>query len=214
MVRYTLVNPNDMWSVWLTKFSTLLDIHAPIKKKRLRYNKSPWINSSLISKLRERDSLKKLFDKNPNDVIWSKYKKTRNEVNKLIKKTKSDFFLARINSAKSDTKKTWKLINELSSRKVHEPVNVKSIKQDDTEITNPYDIANAFNTYFTTIGDSLANELPHSDINPISYLYPVNSSFSFAQTNVETVIETLKAANSNKATGPDNVPVRVLKIAA
>ena len=161
-----------MWSVWLTRFSTLLDIHAPIKKKRLRYNKSPWINSSLISKLRERDSLKKRFDKNPNDVIWSKYKKTRNEVNKLIKKTKRDFFLARINSAKSDPKKTWKLINELSSRKVHEPVNVKSIKQDDTEITNPYDIANAFNTYFTTIGDSLVS---------ISYLYPVNSSFSFAQ---------------------------------
>ena len=54
---HPLVNPNDMWSVWLTKFSTLLDIHAPIKKTRLRYNKSPWINSSLISKLRERDSL-------------------------------------------------------------------------------------------------------------------------------------------------------------
>ena len=211
---HSLVNPNDMWSVWLTKFSTLLDIHAPIMKKRLRYNKSPWINSSLISKLRERDSLKKRFDKNPNDVIWSKYKKTRNEANKLIKKTKRDFFLARINSAKSDPKKTWKLINELSSHKVHEPVNVKSIKQDGTEITNPYDIANAFNTYFTTIGDSLANELPHSDINPISYLYPVNSSFSFAQINVETVIETLKAANSNKATGPNNIPVRVLKIAA
>ena len=192
----------------------MLDIHAPIKKKRLRYNKLPWINSSLISKLRERDSLKKRFDKNPNDVIWSKYKKTRNEVNKLIKKTSRDFFLARINSAKSDPKKTWKLINELSSRKAHEPVNVKSIKQDDTEITNSYDIANAFNTYFTTIGDSLVNELPHSDINPISYLYPVNSSFSFAQINVETVIETLKAANSNKATGPDNIPVRVLKIAA
>ena len=139
-----------MWSAWLTKFSTMLDIHAPIKKKRLRCNKSPWINSSLISKLRERDYLKKRFDKNPNDVIWSKYKKTRNEVNKLIKKTKPDFFLARINSAKNDPKKTWKL----SSRKVHEPVNVKSIKQDDTEFTNPYDIANAFNTYFTTIGDS------------------------------------------------------------
>ena len=106
--------------------------------------------------------------------------------------------MARINSAKSDPKKTWKLIHELSSCKVHEPVNVKSIKQDDTEITNPYDIANAFNTYFTTIGDSLANELPHSDINPISYLYPVNS---FILSNVETVIKTLKAANSNKVGG-------------
>ena len=31
---------------------------------------------------------------------------------------------------------------------------------------------------------------------------------------METVIETLKAANSNNATGPDDIPVRVLKIAA
>ena len=211
---HSQVNPNDMWLARITKFSALLDIHAPVKNKRLRCSKSPWINSSLISKLRERDSLKKRFDKNPSDVIWSKYKKIRNEVNKLIKKTKRDYFLARINSAKSDPKKTWKLINELSSRKVHEATNVKNIKQDDTEITNSYEIANAFNTYFTMIGESLANELPHSDIDPISYLNPVNSSFSLEQLNVETVIESLKAVNSNKATGPDNIPGRVLKIAA
>ena len=55
------VNPNGMWLVWLTKFSAILDIHAPIKKKRLRCNTSPWINASLIDKLRERDSLKKTF---------------------------------------------------------------------------------------------------------------------------------------------------------
>ena len=103
---HSLVNPNDMWSVWLTKFSTLLDIHAPITKKRLRYNKSPWINSSLISKLRERDSLKKRFDKNPNDVIWSKYKKLVMKLVSSLRRPSMSPFLARINSAKSDPKKT------------------------------------------------------------------------------------------------------------
>ncbi len=73
-----------MWLEWLTKFLAILDIHALIRKKRLRCNKSPWINPSLIDKLRERDSLRKRFDKNPNDVIWAKYKKICNEVNKLI----------------------------------------------------------------------------------------------------------------------------------
>ena len=63
-----------MWLEWLTKFSAIVDIHAPTKEKRLRCNKSPWINASLIDKLRERDSFKR-FDKNPNDVIWAKYKK-------------------------------------------------------------------------------------------------------------------------------------------
>ena len=37
--------------------------------------------------MRERDSLKKRFDKNPNDLVWSQFKKVRNEVNNLVKKT-------------------------------------------------------------------------------------------------------------------------------
>ncbi len=48
-----------------------------LRKKRLRCNKSPWINSSLIDKLHERELFKKCFDKNPNDVIWAKYKNSQ-----------------------------------------------------------------------------------------------------------------------------------------
>lgn len=64
-----------------------------------------------------------------------------------------------INSANSDPKKTWKVTNELSARKVHEFASIKCIRQNDTEMTNSHDIANAFNSYFTTVGDSLANDL-------------------------------------------------------
>ena len=38
-VDWTEVNllndPNDMWSDWLSKFSVILDIHAPFSNKRL-----------------------------------------------------------------------------------------------------------------------------------------------------------------------------------
>ena len=68
--------------------------------------------------------------------------------------------------------------------------------------------------YFTTIDDSLVNKLPNSDIDPISYINPTNSSFSFTEINVEIVIEILKSVNPNKTTGPDNIPGRVLTIAA
>ena len=43
-------------------------------------------------------------------------------------------------------------------------------------LQNSYDIANAFNTYFTTIGDSLANELPHSDIKPLSLTFILSTA--------------------------------------
>ena len=50
--------------------------------------------------MRERDNLKKRFDKNPNDLVWSQFKKARNEVNIIwSKKTKRDYFMTQINAA-------------------------------------------------------------------------------------------------------------------
>ena len=214
-VDWTEVNllndPNDRWSDWL---SAILDIHAPFSNKRLRCKKSPWINSLLIQKMRERDSLKKRFDKNPNDFVWSQFKKARNEVNNLLKKTKRDYFMTQINTTKRDPKNTWRLINELTSRKTSVNSNMKAIKQEGVTLTNSADIANTFNNYFTTIGDNLAKNIPCSDVNPISYTSPVNSAFSFAEISLESVLKTLKSVNPNKATGPDNIPNKVLKMAA
>ena len=47
-----------------------------------------------------------------------------------------------------------------------------------------------------------------------SYISPVNSAFSFAEISLESVLKTLKSINSNKATGPDNIPNKTLKMAA
>ena len=155
-VDWTEVNllndPNGLWSDWLSKFSAILDIHAPFSNKRLRCQKSPWINSLLIQKMRERNSLKKRFDKNPNDLVWSQFKKARNEVNYLVKKTKRDYFMTQIYSAKRDPKSNWRLINELTSTKTSVNSNVKAIKQEGVTLSNSADIAiaNTFNNYFTT----------------------------------------------------------------
>ena len=102
----------------------------------------------------------------------SQFKKARNEVNNLVKKTKRDYFMTQINTAKRDPKNTWRLINELTSRKTSVNSHVKAIKQEGVTLTNSADIANTFNNYFTTIGDNLANKIPCSDVNPILILAP------------------------------------------
>ena len=48
-----------------------------------------------------------------------------------------------------------RLINELTSRKTSVNSNVKAIKHEVVTLTNSFDIANTFNSYFTTIGDNL-----------------------------------------------------------
>ena len=89
-----------MWSDWLTKFSGVLNKHAPFRKKRTRIKKSPWINSVLIKKMRESDTLKKQFGRTHDEQIWSQYKIAHNDVNRLIKQTKREYFTSRIDAAK------------------------------------------------------------------------------------------------------------------
>ena len=42
-----LNNPHDMWAKWKEMFLECIDRYAPLKSKRVRLSKSPWINSNL-----------------------------------------------------------------------------------------------------------------------------------------------------------------------
>ena len=53
-----------------------------------------------------------------------------------------------------------------------------------------------------------------SKVDPVSYILPTNTIFSFEEIGLCTVNRLFKSINVNKATGPDNIPGRLLKIAA
>jgi hypothetical protein len=68
--------------------------------------------------------------------------------------------------AKNDPKKTWNLINQLSSRNVSKRSTVNRVDFNDAEVTDTHEIAEAFNTHFTE-----AKSNPITDVNPIIILY-------------------------------------------
>ena len=207
-------DPNDMWTEWLDMFMSVIDKHAPLKKKRIGKRKSPWITSHVVQKIRERDYLKRQFDITRDDEIWLQYKKARNETNNTIRQAKQNYFITNIEAARKDPRKTWRLVNDLNSRKVSDVTSVKKVNLDGNEITNAAEISDAFNSYFTSIGEKLANKIPSSNVNPVSYIQSTNTEFSFEEIGLCTVNCLLKTINANKATGPDKIPGRLLKIAA
>ena len=107
-----------------------------------------------------------------------------------------------------------RLVNDLNSRKVSYVTSVKKVNLDGNEITNAAQISDAYNSYFTSIGEKLANKIPSSNVNPVSYIQSTNTVFSFAEIGLCTVNCLLKTINANKATGLDKIPGRLLKIAA
>ena len=118
-----------------------------------------------------------------------------------------------LDANKSDPRKTWRLINELQSRQ-SKSTEVSQVKTGNQVFTSPGDIAKAFNNHFTNIGQSLAQEIPSSEIDPLAYVNPVDGVFSFQRINVQKGIKLLKAVDVGKATGLDKIPNRLLKSAA
>ena len=208
-----LNNPNEMWNSWKHLLMSVIDKHAPLKTKRIRNNRSPWITNELVGEIHKRDFLKKKATSTNDPLIWKEFKDARNRVNNSIKKAKRKYFSEKLDASKCDTRKTWRLINELQSRQC-KSTKVSQIKSGHQVFTSPEDIAEAFNNHFTSIGQTLAREIPTVDTDPLYYVIPSDRVFSFERINVQEVVNLVKGIDAGKATGLDNIPCKLLKIAA
>ncbi len=88
----THYDPNLMWTEWLNLVMSVINKHAPLKKKRIGKRRSPWITPQVVQKIRIRDYLKQRFDGTRDNNTWVQYKKARNEANNIIKRAKQNYF--------------------------------------------------------------------------------------------------------------------------
>ena len=186
-----LNNPNEMWNSWKHLLMSVIDKHAPLKTKRIRNNRSPWITNELVGEIHKRDFLKKKATSTNDPLIWKEFKDARNRVNNSIKKAKRKYFSEKLDASKCDTRKTWRLINELQSRQC-KSTKVSQIKSGHQVFTSPEDIAEAFNNHFTSISQTLAREIPTVDTVPLYYVKPSYRVFSFERINVQEVVNLVK----------------------
>ncbi|CAB3986869.1 Hypothetical predicted protein [Paramuricea clavata] len=108
-------NPNEGWRVWKSFFNEILNIHAPIRHKRVKGNSVPWITPEIKCMMRNRDYHKKYAIKHSSQPHWESFQFLRNKVNAEMRNVKSKYFHDKNTdcSVMNDPKKTWKLINSL-----------------------------------------------------------------------------------------------------
>ena len=83
-------NPNTMWEIWKKLFVEVLNKHAPIRQKKIRSKKVPWITSEIKKLINKRDRSKRKAIIRNLEADWLVYKQTRNKVNIEMKKAKKD----------------------------------------------------------------------------------------------------------------------------
>ena len=222
----TFSDPNECWCVWKSFFTEILDAHAPLRYKRSKANAVPWMTTIIKNEIRNRDYHKKKAIKHNSKYHWEMYKKSCNKVNINIRKTKSEYFVNKIRDCANvkDPKKSWSLINSLLGKN-SKSNQINELKLNNNTITDSTLIAESLNNYFINIGPQLASEIsfyeePDNDLNNENVSgarLSQNTSFHLSQIeihNVYSILNNLKANKSNKLTGLDKIPAKILKLSA
>ena len=123
---------------WKQMFVSCMDKHAPRKLKRISKKRAPWITRGLLHRMHRRDLMKKKAISNDH-VMWEKFKCARNQANNAIKHANKRRCSDNLEASKGNPRKTWNLINELSSRNTSKSSNILEIQVDNRTISTSGD---------------------------------------------------------------------------
>jgi len=207
-------DPSEMLAIWEKRFLEIANEQAPIKTRRVRNNQSPWLTCDIRALINHRNYLKKQATKTDDSQVWDDYKKFRNLVNNEIKQSKNSYYHSHIENNRGNPKALWRTINQVSGRNKTKSNSINEIKFNNTTATEPAEIAEILNDYFTNIGKALSSELQDSSTDFRAFLRPVESNFVFQPISVDFVIKFFNKMPVDKATGVDNISCRLLKEAA
>ena len=146
------------------------------------------------------------------EEFHTKYKTYRNLLSTLMKKSKQAYYDKYFERNWSNIKNTWKGIKSLVSLKTVASFvpTIFSLNNGDI-ITNPYDIANTFNNYFASIGETTKKSINYSHKHFSDYLSNKSSSTIFLEpTDKEEIANIISSLNSKKASGPNSIPYGIL----
>ena len=227
---------NPSYNSFSDIFARVLNSHAPLKKKAVRANDAPFMTKELRKCNMERSMAKNKFNKYRTQETWQSYKVLRNRSVKLLRSTKKKYFRNLDIKIVSDCKNFWKVIKPVFTSKCNTH-NKIILVEEDTLIKDTKDVAKIMNDYFTDITETL--NIPKYIPNESEEILPPNSSiahiieyykdhpsilrikqkcqeiaeFSFKSVKATVIKDEIASLKTNKATGPDNIPAKILKTA-
>ena len=205
-------DPSDMARIFQEILESILDLHAPIKRRRVRSEFAPWLTPNLRKAMKDRDKLKQMAIKNPE--MCSKYARQRNRVTNEIRNSIQGHYKGLIEESKGVPKQMWKTINRISNKNTNSK-NLSSIESNGKIVTKEYDILEVLNSHFVSVGPNLAKGIETKpDDDCLKHITPQNNTMVFKTVQDKYILDAINRLEKRKASGPDKVTVTVVKDAA
>ena len=208
-----------------------LNTHAPIKTKKLRSNTKPFTNQILRKAISVRSKLKNIANKTGLDSDLEKYKKQRNYVVSLNRKTQKAFFKD-LNPNNIQTSKSFFQTFKPYFSKKYTCSEKLLLIENNKIISDDKDIATHFNNYFANITGSLGiiewpittqtqtttdpilnkiyKYIDHPSIQTINSQYCSIDKFSFREISKKEIKSEIENLDTSKSSSGD-IPIRFIK---
>ena len=213
-------NTDLSFDIFYSKINELLDKYVPVtklNKKQIKNISKPWITSGIQKSICIRNQLHKKFikEKNPRTktLIENQYKKYRNLITKLCRQSKKNYFSLFFQKNSKSIRKMWEGINSIISLKNTKSKIPSSIFVNNKISSHTYTIANEFNSYFSSIAESIRQKSTHASKSFKSFLSNSNDKSMFINpTDEKEIICCISSLKENKGSGPYSIPFRILQL--
>ena len=213
-------NPNIAYNTFIDTFEKICSKFAPIDRQiqKNQTEKKPWITPGIKTSIKHKEKLyNKVIKNNFSPLSHNRYKKYKNMLTSIIRKSKKLFYCKQLTNNKNNSSRLWNTINEITRKKYKQKNNIpKKIEIENmnkkTIITDPLAIANEYNNFFVNIGKSLSNKINTNEAHThMSYLKHPNENSIFMYPITEYDISTeIGLLNQNKSSAYDHIDARLL----
>ena len=212
-------NPQDNYKTFSKLIKCAKDKHLPkrkVKYNRKKHGKSNWMTKGILNSINTKNALYKILiqtsptNEDVHNRLKSKYTEYRAKLRKSIREAKRLYYLRLFAIDKNDIQKTWIVINNTLNNNSRNSRQSEFIVNNN-KLTDPGDIANAFNDYFINIGRQLSDKIQsphhysdylHNQVESHLQLKPIS------EIDIRNIINNLK----NKASyGHDEISNKLIK---
>jgi hypothetical protein len=122
------------------------------------------------------------------------------------------YYSSSLYASRKDPKRTWDIFKEVTTGKIPRKT-ISEISNGRETITDPTQIAEEFNSFFSKIGSQIASSIPPSTTDPLSYIpdNPNVPQLNLNQTGPSQIIDLLKSFDNKPTPDLDGISIKLLK---
>ena len=192
-----------------------IDTHAPETVKRINAKKiirDPWITNGIMKSLSVQWQMFKVHLKG--DVSTFNYRQYRNNLQRLIRFSKCRYLHDKCNEYRRDSRKLWRLINEIIKKTGNKKNMIVSLKIRNLIKYDPDSITSEFCEFFSTVGEKFANDIrpPQNNINHyLNKMQRSTSTLFLAPTSEEEIHYLINSLPNKARSGHNSISNNLLK---